>query len=128
MFWYRNLISIEITSLCSPAKVWVPKILKNLNPDDYEEQKKHALRMIKLLILETRRKENLELIKKNDEEIRSMKQMSLNNFRHNYKQIRALENQTRVIKNQIRQAEKITQLIENVCMYKFSKNICIYSP
>ena len=128
MFWYRKLISIELTSLCSPAKVWVPKILQKLNPDDYEEQKKHALRMIKLLILETRRKENLELIKKNDEEIRSMKQMSLNNFRHNYKQIRALENQTRVIKNQIRQAEKITQLIENVCMYKFSKNICIYSP
>ena len=114
MFWYRNLISIEITSLYPPARgyVWVPQILQKLNPDDYEEQKKHAIRMIKLLILETRRKENLELIKKNDEEIRSLKQMNLNNLRHNYKQIRALENQTRVIKNQIRQTEKINQLFK----------------
>ena len=114
MFWYRNLISIEITSLYPPARgyVWVPQILQKLNPDDYEEQKKHALRMIKLLILETRRKENLELMKKMDEEIHSIEQMNLNNFSLNCKKLRAIEKNTRVIKNQIRQTEKITQLME----------------
>ena len=108
------MISIEITSLYPPARgyVWVPQILQKLNPDDYEEQKKHALRMIKLLILETRRKENLELMKKMDEEIHSIEQMNLNNFSLNCKKLRAIEKNTRVIKNQIRQTEKITQLME----------------
>ena len=79
-FWHRNLksdLSFSFLDLASN--------IQKLDPDNYEEQKNYALRMIKLSILETRRSENSVGIKKIMEETKLLKK----------KQKTAMENQIR---------------------------------
>ena len=113
MFWYRILKTDGITrtqkTKPDPNPTlksqhfhyfrFLASILQKLDPDDYDVQKNHALRMIKLSILETRKSENFVVVKKIMEE---NKPGSLK------------KKQKKAIGNQISTTEKILQLINSL--------------
>ena len=118
MFWYRILKTDGITrtqktkpDLNPPRNPtfktqnfhyfsFLASIIQNLDPDDYEVQKNHALRMIKLSILETRKSENFVVVKKIMEENKPGSALK--------------KKQKNAIGNQISTTEKILKLINSL--------------